>query len=947
MLFTEPLYLLLLIPAVAGLVFSFRHVHGMVKGRKRFAFLLRFVVVACFIVALSGPEAKRPNRGIATVYLVDRSDSISDGDKLREQAWLNQAIARLGPDDEAAVVVFGADARLEAGFAGPRTLPPLGSVIRTTSTNIADAIRLGSALFPDGKGRRLVLLSDGNETQGDAGGAAEAVAVDKIPIDIVRLGDTGDRPEAAVLGIEAPSEAHARRPVELRVIVDSTVEQSARLVIDRDDVPVKTLGVRLDKGKNAIVVPDTIQSEGFHRYRATLEAAADTDPRNNTGLGFVSVRGAPKLLLLQNNLEDPTLAKSLKKAGIDVDLRGPGMLPSRVDQLQNYDAVVLNDFNADNFVPSQMEMLRSAAENSGVGLAMIGGQDSYLPGGYYGTPIADALPVDLNVRNREVQTAASIAIIGDVSGSMGMVEDGMPKVRIMAKAAEETVNMLGPQHRVGVAGSAEGVEWVAPMQTVGNKTAIIDQIRKLDLGGAGIFAHMSIVEGKKVLEAEHTRIRHLILMCDGSDTKAQEECFPLIAEMRAEHITTSTVAIGTGKDVPFLQKVAAIGGGRFFLADHAGKLPAIMTQDTAIVARSAIEEGAFIPRLVEGEDILRGFSGTPPLLGYDLTDTKPLARVGMWTGKHAPLLATWEYGLATTLAFTSDAHPKWAAHWVPWNGFSTFWGQAAQAIRRRTATNNYAVTVQGQAGKARVEIKANDALGNPLTLPSLDVRIGTPEGGHQNLTLSPSAPGDYVGDFDADAIGSYLVSVVEKDAQGKDRVETSGFAVPYPAELRSFRPNEALLERIRQTTSGRVLTSPLAALEPLKNPGTSISELWFLFLLIGVLLLPLDVAVRRLALPVREMVGALRTSIAASRVERARRREEAPLVPVHVARLQNAKKRAPTNVPPPTPVGDYPKPAAPTPEPAGAVPAEDIEREPGDSAAGRLLAAKRRRQGRD
>ena len=208
----------------------------------------------------------------------------------------------------------------------------------------------------------------------------------------------------------------------------------------------------------------------------------------------------------------------------------------------------------------------------------------------------------------------------------------------MAKAAEETVQMIDGRHRIAVAGSAEGVEWVAPMQSAANKPDVIRQIQKLDLGGAGIFAHMSIVEGKKVLEAEHSPIRHLILMCDGDDTKAQEDCEQLIVEMRQEKITTSTVAIGTGKDLQFLQHIAALGGGRYYLADHANKLPAIMTQDSSIVARSAIEEGAFLPKLIEGDEVLRGITSTPPLLAYDLTDFRPLARTGMKTGKDDPFV---------------------------------------------------------------------------------------------------------------------------------------------------------------------------------------------------------------------------------------------------------------------------------------------------------------------
>ncbi len=282
-LFTEPLYLLLLIPAVLGLVLSFRHIHGMAPVRKKLAFFLRFVVASCIIIAIAGPEAKRENQGTAVVFLVDRSDSISQADRQKEEKYVTAAVAALKPNDQAAVVLFGADARLESGMDGARALPPLTSLLQSTSTDIAGAIRLGSAIFPDGKGRRLVLLTDGNETQGDASGAAEVSAADKVPIDIVALGGDANRPEAAIDAVETPSEASADRPFEMRIVVDSTVEQQGRIVVDRDDKPLKTLSVQLHKGKTAVVVQDSIPDAGFHRYRASLEASPRYRPEKQPG----------------------------------------------------------------------------------------------------------------------------------------------------------------------------------------------------------------------------------------------------------------------------------------------------------------------------------------------------------------------------------------------------------------------------------------------------------------------------------------------------------------------------------------------------------------------------------------------------------------------------------------------------------------------------------------
>src|SRR5262245_6690656 len=106
-IFTHPAFLLLLIPVVAGLFFSFRYVGGMAKCRKRFTFFLRFLLASCIVLALSGPESHRRNEGMCTIFLLDRSDSVADADKKAQLDFINQALKNLGPKDVANVIAFG------------------------------------------------------------------------------------------------------------------------------------------------------------------------------------------------------------------------------------------------------------------------------------------------------------------------------------------------------------------------------------------------------------------------------------------------------------------------------------------------------------------------------------------------------------------------------------------------------------------------------------------------------------------------------------------------------------------------------------------------------------------------------------------------------------------------------------------------------------------------
>lgn len=888
MVFTHPLYLLLLIPVCAGLYFSFRYVGGMTKARKRFSFVVRFLLASSLVFALSGPESKRANQGMCTIFLLDRSDSVSERDKNAQVDFVNQALKSLNSGDFASVIAFGREPAVETVTGKIDRIDKVQSVIDGSSSDIASAIRLASASFPDGKSKRIVLLSDGNETSGDASEAAAVASTEEIPIDHVVLGTEPRQGEVSVSNVELPSETRADQPFAVKVTIDSSAAGSATLNLDRDGVTIKKVNVNLTPGKNNYVINDTLPTTGFHRYRVTLDSASDRDNRNNVGMGFISVKGKPRILVAQADGKHHELADALEKQGILVDLVGPAGVPIRPEEYQNYDAVVFNDLNAEYIHPSVMKTVQSAIRDSGIGFAMVGGENSFLPGGWYGTPIAEALPVDLNIRQRKSFPSTTILIISDTSGSMGMIEDGLPKVKLAAKAAEQTVMMMSPNDKVGVVASTDGIKFVAPIQTLTNKESVIAQIRRLGVGGGGIYCLPSMQFAQKNLIGDTSKVRHLILLADGADCDMQEGCAAIALQMRAMKITTTCVAIGDGPHVPFLRQLAAAGGGRFYLAKRASQLPAIFTQDAAVMSRSAIEEGAFFPKIAMGEEILSGIDtdSMPALLAYCLTDSRPLARIGMRTKKDDPLLASWQYGLGSSLAFTSDAQARWAAQWMNWGGFGQFWAQAIRSVSRRAANNVYQIATNQSGSKGEVTILARDANGNPVNTAPKEVRLAMPNGDFKPLNVVQTGPGEFRGTFSADAVGTYIATVAEDSATGP-RVTSSGFSVSYPPEYKSYRANRPLLAQMSELTKGTQITDPRQATRTVAEPGYSIQELWALFVLFAALLLPLDVASRRIALPFAEIVA---KGLAWLKLRKAKRTE----VPAHVDQLRKAKERAGT-----------------------------------------------------
>ncbi|MCW5933314.1 MAG: VWA domain-containing protein, partial [Fimbriimonadia bacterium] len=248
MRFSDPIYLILA-PLIIGFIWwSGRHMLGVDRARRRFSMLLRSFVILLLTLALAGWQMNRPNTGVATLFLLDHSESVPEPDQQSAADFVSLALKEIGSQDKAGVVVFGRDALVDISPIHIKDLPPIYSSPDRQGTDLAGAIRLASALFPDGYSRRIVLLSDGNETQSDARSAAQVAAVDHIEIDTVPLRPLEQKKEVLVARLETPGEAKTGEPFEVKTIIESQANTEGTLIIDRDGVPVKRMPISLSPG---------------------------------------------------------------------------------------------------------------------------------------------------------------------------------------------------------------------------------------------------------------------------------------------------------------------------------------------------------------------------------------------------------------------------------------------------------------------------------------------------------------------------------------------------------------------------------------------------------------------------------------------------------------------------------------------------------------------------
>src|SRR5204863_3642262 len=117
--------------------------------------------------------------------------SIDDNSTTRALEFVARTATKKPPKDEAGLVIFGKNAAVE--FKADKRVPLeadnviLNSLIDKEATNIEQGLSLAAAMLPEDKQGRIVLISDGTETDGNLARIvndlkAKGIAVDVIPI---------------------------------------------------------------------------------------------------------------------------------------------------------------------------------------------------------------------------------------------------------------------------------------------------------------------------------------------------------------------------------------------------------------------------------------------------------------------------------------------------------------------------------------------------------------------------------------------------------------------------------------------------------------------------------------------------------------------------------------------------------------------------------------------
>jgi uncharacterized membrane protein len=852
------------------------------RGRRWVASaLVRSAAVTLLLLALAGLRVPLPDDRLSVVFLVDESQSLPASARERAATFVRTQVAKMQPDDTTAVVGFGGNARIRVPLQGkPNVDSWSGPEIDAAATDIEGAIRLGLATFPDAGARRLVLVSDGNETRGQALEGARLAREAGADLLVLPLAPPGND-EVLVESVVVPREVKAGESFDVKVVLRSRQAGRGRLVLYRNGEYLGSRMVPYDAGPTLFAFRQSLEAEGFHVFTARLEPDADQVEDNNAAVGVTAVHGRPAVLLVERDVDQAHhVQRALRRQGIDVEVVAPGRLPPLRGGQRRYDGVILSNVSAVKLTREQMEEIRSFVRDDGGGLVMLGGDESFGLGGFYRTPIEEALPVSMESRQKIDMPNLSVVIVIDKSMSMDIRKAGEASKLDLAKmAAQYAVELMDTRDEVGVITFDESFEWAVPFRRLGARDEVLRGIGNIKTGGATeMYAAMR--EALATVRTGRGALKHVILLTDGQSTAG--DFLSLAREASASRVTISSVAIGKDAAVALMRDIAFEGNGRFYFVEEPTEVPRIFTRETQLATKTALMEEPFRAVLAApGHEVVSGidWSKAPPLGGYVATTAKPTADVLLLTHHQDPLLAAWRYGLGRAAVFTSDAKAKWAFFWLQWPDFPKVIGQTVRWTLRTQKPKllEAAVEMEGEEGTLRID--AVDPAGRLLNFAEIQAGVVSPDKRMRVLDVQQVAPGRYEARFEARQMGAYLIGIDPRLA-GARTVGRSGAAdrggvrrasadsqiaslvVPYPRELRDLGPNMPLLSSAVQVAGGRMLDRPrLDGVDVFgldRKPRLQPVDVWWAAALLGLALYLGDVVARRL-LAVRLRRAAVRT----------------------------------------------------------------------------------------
>ena len=771
-LYNHPWLLLLIIPALLlALIPHFLTEKKYRRTRNRIISLVAFLVASILSINLLAGVSfayENPNENNELIILVDVSESGET--ERRQKDELVESIVNISDGDfNIGIVKFGYD-QVYAAELSSNTAKVMSDYNSSpdpdkTASDIASALNYAKDLFKYPESGKIVILSDGVETDGAAMSVIKAVAARGIKVDTVYF-PTMDVPEIQILSVDIPEQylmIDEPFTVELRVKTNIPIQDELLVDLEFADITgnnavVDEVQIALTSKEMTIPIEITIGERGFHELAFKISQSGDTSEKNNVYHTYVSIQQFNKILLIEkyagesaklqevfgNNYEVTTLS-------IQENLTE---IPRDIETLAKYEQVILVNIAYSDMPSGFEELLNRYVYNLSGGLFTVGGIND----GTVTKPIPHAYNREdlekstyykqmLPVSAIDFTPPTAVMVVVDSSGSMTDEFDGKTKYVLALEGAMACLDILGDRDYYGIVSFQNTASEKMQLVPVAQKEKIVELIEDMKVNmdaGDTIFSNAIIQAGEALSALDNVEKKHIVMVTDGNPSDKLEVYGEYIKDNFKKGITMSIITIGDSADSKGnMSQAAQMGGGKHHHVNDVKEISQIMQSDLTLEAIPEINYGEeFNLTIKDRTTVVTGIddASLPTLSGYYGTVKKTDAIVPLM-GKYVPIYAQWKYGNGNVGSFMSDLNGIWSAEFLDdiigqsiilniVDGIFPNHDVRADGISFVIKTDNYKtqLNVHGVPENNRIEVEVNPISSSLVDLMEIGIPVTEAEG---------------------------------------------------------------------------------------------------------------------------------------------------------------------------------------------------------------------------
>lgn len=850
--FSNPWFLFLLIPAaILTLVPYFRMNKRYRKSRNKIVpIVLHLIVMVLTVAVISGMtfEYDVSNKENEVILLVDTSDSADPDVIQKREDFVQSVISYCDSKFKLGVVTFGFD-QVYAAELTYKTEDVLSQYLQSPSpdnsaTNISAALTYAASLFKSPKSARIVLISDGIETDGDASSVIKSIAAQGIKVDSVQFINTKSSDEVRLVDIKKPDEKiKVGDKFSVEITLQSSYTGKAKLTSYDNGVVGAEIDIELIEGLQTVNVPYVFMLPGMHKMSFELVSNNDTNLNNNEINSYIYLETFDKLLVIENIEDESKSFCEMLRQELNVDVKNiynNEALPKTVDELRAYDEIVLcNIANAD--LPEGFDqLLYSYVYEYGGGLFTICGnkEDSnpndelFTPNAYteddmYGTLYQEMLPVEII----EYTPPTAVMIIIDRSGSMGSansnVKEEESKLGYAKLGAEACLDALTERDYVGIMTFSETATLELELTPRPQKDKILNAIAKVKRGGSGTIFSVALERaGKELAAMSGVDRKHIILVTDGEPSTDDTERYSSWLEENAKlGITMSIVGIQCSNDAvskmkSMLVECAQMQEKNFHNVEDVKKVPQAMREDLIAPEIKSVNYETFHPTLRGNNSLATGMldNEIPTLDGFYGVKAKKGAEI-LLMGTYTPIYTQWIFGKGRVGTFACDLNGTWSSDFIASPNGSVIVNNIVQALFPTEKIQPVDMELEYRGDNYLTDLSIFTQLSEgefieiTVTSPSRD---GAEQTRIQNFKLSYGEVYSKLS-FAVTTPGIHEIRAAKKSADGTVLAEYVTYKpLSYSKEYTVFNDKEAaekLCEKLAASGNGNVLDDPFQVFE--------------------------------------------------------------------------------------------------------------------------------------